>query len=343
MSILIVDDSPETRSALRVQLELGGHGEVLTAGSAQEAFEVLQQGDEDPRVDAVLMDVSLPGVDGIEACRQIKAAERLKHVPVLIVTGSPDTQTLRAAFDAGACDFLSKPVVPVELLARVRSALNLKHEIDRSRERERELVRVTEQLRQLNAELQALAVLDELTGVANRRFFNAILTQEWGRAMRDVLPLSLVLIDIDHFKYYNDHYGHPGGDECLRRVAGALKPMAKRPGDCVARYGGEEFAVILPHTATQGALAVAEQARARVQELALPHAASPVSGQVTLSLGVVTAVPERRTTPAMLVAAADQALYEAKRSGRNQVRVYQRSLETAAPWPTVPAVAVAAS
>jgi PleD family two-component response regulator len=249
MSILVVDDSPETRFILKTQLELGGYHEVLTAASAAEAFEVLGlERNTEPRIQAVLMDVSLPSINGIEACRRIKAAPHLRHIPVLVVTASSDQETLREAFDAGACDFLTKPVHPPELLARVRSALNLKCEIDRCMERERELVRVTEQLRRLNAELRALAVLDELTGVANRRFFNAILSQEWGRAMRDVLPLSLILIDIDFFKKYNDHYGHPRGDECLRRVAGELKPMAKRPGDCVARFGGEEFAVILPHT-----------------------------------------------------------------------------------------------
>ena len=332
MCILIVDDSSETRSSLQSFLQLRGHAEILAAGSAREALDLLQrEGDADEsRVQVVLMDVGMPDIDGIETCRRIKADPRLKHVPVLMVTADSDLETLQKSFEAGACDFLAKPVQPLELLARLRSALNLKREIDQCREQQRELERVTEQLRKLNGELRSLAVLDELTGVANRRFFNAILAQEWARATRDVVPLSLIMIDVDYFKNYNDHYGHPGGDECLSRVGGALRSLVRRPGDCVARYGGEEFAIILAHTGMQGAWNLAEQARARVEALGMEHAASPACRQVTISLGVVTAVPERSSTATMLVAAADLALYEAKHKGRNQVRVYQGPLDQVA-------------
>lgn len=321
MSVLIVDDSADALRALKELLRSHGHGEALTASSAEEALRLLGEG---AAVEVVLLDVDMPGgMDGVEACRRIKADERLKNVPVLMVTATTDEATLRRSFEAGACDFIAKPIQAGELQARVRSALNLKKEIDECRARERELVRLTEQLRRVNDELQRLAVLDELTGVANRRFFNLLFGQEWGRAAREVLPLSLVMIDVDHFKEYNDHYGHQKGDECLRRVADRLRELLRRSGDHLARYGGDELVMILAHTGAQGAQAVGEQARRAVEGLGLGAAVPAPGGQVTVSVGVATAVPERGTSCELLLAAADRALYEAKGNGRNQVRVFQ--------------------
>jgi diguanylate cyclase (GGDEF)-like protein len=326
--VLVVDDCVGAHQPLKAILQSHGYPEVLTAASAQEAFDVLDVAgkrgtDAPPAVEVVLLDVTMPGVDGIEACRRIKAAPHLRRVPVLMLTGTTDQATLQRAFDAGASDFIAKPCDPAELLARLRSALNLKRELDRCEEQNRELKRVTEQLRQLNEELSRLAVLDELTGIANRRFFNMVLEQEWGRSMRAVLPLSLILIDVDHFKNYNDHYGHQKGDECLCRLSNQFKALTKRPGDQVARYGGEEFVIILSHTETHGACAVAERLRRAVEEMQLEHPCSPVGDHVTISLGVATAIPARHTPSRVLVAAADEALYEAKRNGRNQVRVFE--------------------
>ena len=327
MCVLIVDDCKDAHLPLKTLLQGHGYQEVWTACSAKEAFDLLDlegaQPEKEPHAQVVLMDVYMPDIDGIEACRRIKAANHLRHLPILILTGNTDEETLKRAFDAGACDFICKPCQSAELLARVRSALNLKSEIDRCQARERELVRVTEQLRRLNEELERLAVLDELTGIANRRYFNMVLEQEWGRAVRAVTPLSLILIDIDNFKGYNDRYGHLRGDECLRLVSDRLKAMMKRPGDQVARYGGEEFVIILAHTGANGAVAVAERVRQAVEEMALEHACSPTGRSVTVSLGVATTIPDRHGSAGDLLAAADQALYEAKRSGRNQVRVFR--------------------
>ena len=337
MSVLIVDDSAPTRQSMRALLEGRGYREVLSAASAEEAWTILEREgpskDGQPGVEVLLMDVEMPGVDGIETCRRIKAVERLRDIPILIVTGNTRESALEAAFAAGACDYIAKPVQPEELLARLRSALNLKRQADSCKARERELVQVTRRLEQANAELHRLAVLDELTGIANRRFFNLVLAQEWARAAREVQPLSLTLIDIDFFKDLNDLYGHQHGDECLRRVAAALSEAARRPGDHVARYGGEEFAVVMPHTGLAGAAAVAERLRLRVEALGLEHGGSAAGPCLTISLGVASGIPERRSSPDLLITAADRAMYQAKREGRNRVVAFEGLPERALPLP----------
>lgn len=173
--------------------------------------------------------------------------------------------------------------------------------------------------------LEYLVRLDSLTGIPNRRLFEEELSKEWARATRDQAPLSLIMADIDHFKEYNDHYGHPAGDLCLVDVAQAMYHTLSRPGDVVARIGGEEFAFLLPQTDLSGALAVAEQIRERILALNLPHAASPVASQVTLSFGVSSSELASVASPAELIRTSDMALYEAKRCGRNQIVATQKT------------------
>lgn len=179
----------------------------------------------------------------------------------------------------------------------------------------------TSALERLNQELQRLTATDGLTGVANRRRFDEALDHEWRRAIRAAAPLACIMIDIDHFKAFNDRYGHLQGDACLRQIAHALVSTVRRAGDIVARYGGEEFAVVLPATALAGAQRVAEQLRTTVENLKIPHDASGTSAFVTISLGVSAVVPQQGVMPHTLVAAADRALYQAKRSGRNCVEL----------------------
>lgn len=324
MGILIVDDSEDMRESLQVLLATVGYSDVYTAGSAREAFRILGMTSENGavrKIDVVLMDVMMPQIDGLAACRQIKSHDRLRDIPIIVVTGRNEERDLEAAFAAGAIDYIVKPIKLVELLARLRSALMLKHELDCRKSRELELLEVTRQPKEANSALEELSTLDGLTGLANRRHFNHSLAQEWHRAQREGAPLSLLMIDVDFFKAFNDHYGHQRGDECLRQIAKILGGIVKRPGDLAARYGGEEFAIILPRTGANGAVSVAETLRRQVENLKIEHSRSPLQKRVTLSLGVATMIAERNASPNSLIECADQALYDAKREGRNQVKV----------------------
>jgi diguanylate cyclase (GGDEF)-like protein len=329
MSILIVDDSPDMRESLRMVLEAEGFSDIWTAASPREAFQLLGQEGETgpPPVDVILMDILMPQGNGVEACRRLKQDPRTADIPILMITGQSQEEVLTAAFDAGAIDFITKPVKPVELVARLRSALVLKHELDARRSREQELLRVTHQLQEANLQLQRLSGQDALTGIANRRSFDSHLTYEWSRAAREQTPLSLLMIDIDYFKAFNDQYGHPRGDECLKQVAQALAVPLKRPGDLLARYGGEEFIILLPWTGLPGAVALAERLRARVAALQIPHRRSAVAAHVTISVGVGCVIPTRQATPNDLIEIADQALYAAKEKGRNRIETLGELLD----------------
>ena len=183
------------------------------------------------------------------------------------------------------------------------------------------IVRDISQRKLLEEKLQRLSILDGLTEIGNRRHFDETLDREWKRAMRDQIPLSLIMLDIDYFKLYNDSYGHQKGDTCLKQVAKALEDCVQRPADLVARYGGEEFVVILPETTVQGASKLAESIRLYIENLKLEHAKNSASPYVTVSLGVATLIPERGTHCEQLISNADRLLYHAKENGRNQVSI----------------------
>lgn len=321
MTILIVDDSASQRNLLGLYLRNGGFDDLVFANSASEAFNYLEI--ENPATkrsaDLILMDMMMPKISGLEACKTIKSKDYLKDIPIIVVTGLSDMENLELAFEADAMDYIVKPVNKVELLSRVRSSLKLKKEIDQRKARELELLGVTRQLQEANRLLEQLSMHDGLTDVANRRYFDQYLEKEWRRAARTNAPVSLLMIDIDYFKKFNDRYGHQSGDECLKQVAQALKTETKRTQDFIARYGGEEFAVVLPQTDNDGAVALARKLRTRIEELNIAHEASGAGTRVTISIGAAT----RRSNPSLscetLLHAADQALYSAKHKGRNRV------------------------
>lgn len=316
MSILIIDDSHDELHFLDRVLRNSGYNNILLAGSAIDGFRLLNESSGD--IDLILMDIMMPEINGIDACHTIKKDDRFKDVPIVMVSALTEVDKLHWAFSAGAVDYIGKPVKKVELLARVSSALRLKHETDNRKAREKELEDLTRRLESSNEILEQMSMTDGLTGIANRRYFDGMIQQEWLRASRGHTSLSIILVDIDHFKTYNDAYGHPAGDDCLKKIAVALKDSLKRPADLVARYGGEEFAAILPETDIYGGVVLAEAMRKEVAQLNLPHRKSRTAAHVSISLGVSSAVTKGGSMTA-LVELADKALYKAKDKGRNRV------------------------
>jgi diguanylate cyclase (GGDEF)-like protein len=323
MAIVIMDDTVFSLEVLKAFLMSAGYLDIITVQSASELYRLVDGYTERGivEIDLILMDIIMPEVDGIEACRNVKKREWLVDVPVIMVTATSEKDDLQLAFSAGAMDYIKKPLDRMELLARVRSALRLKHETYRRKARETELLEITRQLKAANESLQNLSFLDGLTGIANRRHFDQGLLQEGRRAKRENTPLSLIILDLDYFKLFNDTYGHLKGDDCLKTVASTLKHALKRPGDFPARYGGEEFAVVLPNTDDVGAAIIAEDLRASIDTLHIEHINSLCANHVTVSLGVVTSLPEQADKPDNLILAADRALYRSKHEGRNRVSV----------------------
>lgn len=296
--ILVVDDVADNVAILTRRLEKLGHT-VTGVGSGNEALRALEV----EVVDLVLLDVVMPGLDGITVLRAIRAHPRWRTIPVVMISALDDLASAAHCIEQGAEDFLLKPFDPVLLRVRVGAAL--------------ERMRLAAALREANARLEALAAQDGLTGVANRRRFDEGLAQSWRQCGAEGRPLGLLLLDVDAFKKYNDHYGHQAGDACLQTVAQALREVATRATDLVARYGGEEFCLLCPDVDADGLRALAEAVCVQVRSKALPHAASPVGAHVTVSIGVAMAVPDDGD-PAGLVRAADGALYDAKASGRDR-------------------------
>ena len=321
MAIVIVDDTIFSLEVIKAFLVAAGYLDVITVQSALDLFKLVDGESDRGKVelDLILMDVLMPDINGIEACRKLKEREELVDVPIIMVTATTDKDDLQLAFSAGAMDYIKKPLDKVELLARVNSALRLKHETARRKARELELLEVTRELKAANERLHNLSFLDGLTRIANRRHFDQRFLQECRRAKREKAPLSLIILDIDYFKAFNDTYGHLKGDDCLKTVATTLKKVLKRPGDFPARYGGEEFAVVLPNTDGKGAAIIAEELRVSIENLRIPHSKSPCADYVTVSLGIATRFPGQDATHEDMILAADRALYRSKQEGRNRL------------------------
>jgi len=310
MKILVVDDSATIRAALKGLLERMGH----TVAEANDGKEALQMYRRD-RPGLVLIDVVMPVMDGYESARHMRETSADEWVPIIFLSSKEADQDLDRAIEAGGDDYLVKPVSFVVLNAKIRALQRLESMRTKQLEMSRDLASA-------NRELEKLSRQDGLTGIANRRYFDSYLVTEVRRAAREKAPVSLILSDVDHFKAFNDCYGHQAGDDCLRRVAAALSSAGRRPADLAARYGGEEFAIVLPGTVLEGAVDVAQAVSRVIDGLAIPHARSAVDQTVTLSQGVVSLIPEKESASEDLIQRADQALYMAKQQGRNRYVVF---------------------
>jgi diguanylate cyclase (GGDEF)-like protein len=304
--VLIVDDSDTIRAVLANSVRSMKLEPVL-ADCGEKAVELFAA----ERPSLVLLDVNMPGIDGYETARRIRALLPDEWVPIIFLSASEADQDLERAIECGGDDYLVKPVSPVVLTAKMRALQRL----DQMR---RKLVEVSNDLSASNQRLEELSHQDSLTGIANRRAFDFLLERQFREAKRRSEPFSVALCDVDHFKAYNDHYGHLAGDDCLKQIAAALARACKRPTDVAARFGGEEFALLLPETTGEGALAVVERVRQELAALGIAHAGSLTSSCVTLSAGIASFSPERDIASRDLTVRADAALYRAKQLGRNR-------------------------
>ena len=410
-AILIVDDAPDNLGTLRSMMLRQGY-QTFVATSGDRALDIAQR----VKPDLILLDVVMPGIDGLETCRRLKAHPATTRIPVIFMSARGETEDIVAGFDTGAADYIPKPLRLEEVCARVRAQLRLRSGSDTQSEQtdrlrmivnsmdqgllivescgrvqyanpacDRYLGYAPEELvgqslkdlldckepgccagldamtygtreveirhrdgnlramdltmtpmhaadglfvvllhdithhKQSEDALQRAAMLDPLTKIANRRHFDAFLDKEWHRAIRTAQPLSLVVLDVDHFKQYNDTLGHAAGDVCLQKVAQTLQDHAARPTDLAARYGGEEFVLLFGETPGDSAARLAEMIRAAVEALQLPNPRSPTSAWLTVSVGVATIVPTQLDEIENLFVCADRAMYAAKAGGRNRV------------------------
>lgn len=290
--LLVVDDQPINIQVM-YQIFAADHQVFMATGGAQ-ALAFCRA----TPPDLVLLDIVMPGIDGFEVCTALKTDPNTRDIPVIFVTAHTDEVQETLGLELGAVDFIFKPVNPAVVRARVKTQLTLKFQTDLMRK---------------------LVFLDGLTGVFNRRYFDQQLSIEMARAVRARSPLSLVMIDVDFFKRFNDRYGHQAGDDCLRQIALTLRESLRRPADLVARYGGEEFVCILPDTAFADALAIARELEQSVRHKAIAHADSDAASVVTISLGVAGYDGHAITQAESLLALADAQLYCAKNAGRARV------------------------
>ncbi|NJC88233.1 MAG: diguanylate cyclase [Desulfuromonas sp.] len=300
-SILIIDDSAVARELILDAFRQSRLEAILhVARNGGEALELLEHYE----VDVILCDLEMPGIDGLGFLDRAAASDKLREIPVIILTGHETQEEKILGLERGACDYVTKPFDSGELVARVKVQLKIKSLQDR--------------LRESNRRLEQLARTDPLTGLANRRRFMTVLEHTFGHSLRKSIPLALVMIDIDHFKKINDTYGHQGGDEVLIALADLLRP---EPGDDIlaARYGGEEFALILPEASLEIARRGAERLRRQVETLAFTGPLTDL--RLTASFGVAALPHPAITTIDQLIGAADEALYRAKHNGRNRVEV----------------------
>ncbi len=325
MKILAIDDSKMNIMLMKKILTEMGH-EVICGESGEEAIELFKK----EKPDIILMDVVMPGISGYDATKEIKALEKEEKswTPIIFLTAKNEAEDLALGIEAGGDDYLYKPINDVVVSAKVKAMeriIQMKQELrklaDELTHKNNDLEKVTSKLEKLNKELKRLSVTDGLTNLFNKRHFLETLDRQWKIAIRMRYPISIIILDIDFFKPYNDTYGHQEGDACLRAVAKALDGVVVRATDMLARYGGEEFILLLAGTKGSNSLMMAEKLRAAVEACNIPHKGSKVTDHVTISLGAACCYPSNTTTPEELIEQADKALYYSKEHGRNQANI----------------------
>lgn len=292
--ILVVDDSITTIQLINNILK--DEFEVYFALNAADALKTVY----DVMPDIILLDILMPDMNGYEVIKVLKNDSLTKEIPVIFITAIDNVNNEVKGLEAGAVDYITKPIIGALLKARVNTHVELKKQRDI---------------------LRTLSTIDGLTGIANRRMLDEYIDKYFKMCIRRAVPLTVIMADIDYFKFYNDTYGHVAGDECLKKIAHVIKDSLKRGYDLAARFGGEEFCCVLPETNCNDALKVVERIQNNVSKLKIEHKTSLVSEYVTLSIGVFTDQPDNNKTPASFLEMADKALYLAKNKGRNSVEV----------------------
>lgn len=303
--VLIVDDEITTIEILKKVL--GDEHQLIIAKKGDEAMILARE----TQPDLILLDVLMPGFDGYEVCKRLKESTRTRDIPVIFLTSLETTADEERGFKVGGVDFITKPIRPFVLQSRVRTHVALKLKTDL---------------------LEKMSQEDSLTGIANRGVFDQTLVKEISRAYRAEIPLTLLMIDIDDFKTYNDHYGHQVGDEVLVKVANSIQNSLPRKTDFAARYGGEEFGCILFDTDRDGAVIVAEAIRSNIEKLQIENVAAKIETKsITVSVGGCTLIPDIASRPESLIKCADELLYQAKENGRNQAIICKKSIVAPVP------------
>lgn len=329
-NILIVDDRPENLVSLEALLK----DEVINihkAGSGEEALSIMIE----KEFSLVLMDVQMPGMDGFEVATLMRGMKKTRNIPIIFVTAiSKEQQYIFKGYEVGAIDYIYKPIDNIILKSKVHVFIELfkqkklyQIQAIELEAKVKELEYVKAELEESNRLLEHLSSHDGLTGILNRRSFDEIIEREWFKCLKNKEVLSLVLIDVDFFKKYNDIYGHIAGDNCLRLVAKTIAKSILRLSDYAARYGGEEFVIILPRTDEEESLKIAEIIRTGVKDLGIEHRGSQLT-ELTVSLGIAEIHPTNENAIEDLIHRADKALYRAKSLGRNQSQISRENLRT---------------
>jgi two-component system chemotaxis family response regulator WspR len=320
--VLLVDDQVMICEAVRRMLATQPDMDFHYCTDPMEALAVAER----VKPTVILQDLVMPGIDGMELVRHYRKTATTHSVPVIVLSAKDDPSIKSEAFQAGANDYLVKLPDRVELIARIRYHTRAYLDHVQRDEAYRALRESQRQLMRVNLELERLTRIDGLTGLGNRRYFDEYLGAEWKRGLRTQTAVSVLMIDVDHFKRYNDAYGHLAGDDVLKRVSGVLQSSANRSTDLAARYGGEEFVIVLTDVTLAGAQHVAERLTEGVRDLAIPHG----EGRISVSIGVATMLPEEGGSPDDLVKAADLALFRAKAEGRDRVVLHEAPVKPTA-------------